>query len=64
MNDIYQKHLFIGALKNLLKFSKYFSKIPRSEAAVLSCSVTNVSLKNTQNSQENARIHFLKSLQK
>ena len=37
MDNIYKKHFFTGALKNLLKFLKQFQKKIHAEAAVLRC---------------------------
>ena len=37
MDNIYKKHFFTGALKNLLKFLKQFLKKICAEAAVLRC---------------------------
>ena len=42
MNNIYQKNFFIGALKNLSKFSKHFQKKIHAEAFVLRCSTRQV----------------------
>ena len=57
MNNIYQRHLFIGAFKKLLKFwmdilEALLEKDPRSEVIVLSCSTRqaflNILEKNTK----------------
>ena len=37
MDNKYKKHVFTGALKNLLKFLKQFYKKTNAEAAVLRC---------------------------
>ena len=37
MDNIYKKHFFTGALKNLLKFLKQFLKKVHVETAVLRC---------------------------